>query len=88
MAQRATMRQCICFVQHAGRAKWPQLQFFSLLLPAGIVSGISLLELYKSLLSVLTELGGGGERAERVIRAVGEGLFRVGRTVRDTVCHS
>lgn len=55
----------------------PKLQFFSLLLPAGIVSGISLLELYKSLLLVLTELGGGGDRAERVIRAVGEGLFRV-----------
>jgi len=54
-----------------------QLHFFSLLLPAGVISGISLLELYKSHLSVLTELGGGGDRAERVIRAVGEGLLRV-----------
>lgn len=54
-----------------------QLNFFSLLLPAGLVSGHSLLSLYQSMLSVLTELGGGGDRAERVIRAVGEGLLRV-----------
>jgi len=54
-----------------------QLQFFSLLVPAGPVSPRSLLELYKSLLSVLNEVGGGGDRAERVIRAVGEGIIRV-----------
>ena len=53
------------------------MQFFSLLAPAGLVTGHSLLETYKSLLSVLNEVGGGGERAERVIRAVGEGLIRV-----------
>lgn len=37
----------------------------------------SLIGLYNSLLSVTTELGGGGDRAERVVRAVGEGLMRV-----------
>jgi hypothetical protein len=54
-----------------------QLQFFSLLASAGIVSPSSLLEVYKSLLSVLSEVGGGGDRAERVNRAVSEGLIRV-----------
>lgn len=58
-----------------------QLQFFSSLVPAGLVSPASLLELYKSLLMVLQELGGGGERAERVVRSVGEGLMRVSRCV-------
>lgn len=74
------VRQCVSDVlgfAWAADADTAQLQFFSLLLPAGLVTGISLLELYKSLLSVLSELGGGGDRAERVIRAVGEGLFRV-----------
>jgi nuclear cap-binding protein subunit 1 len=50
------------------------------------VTASSLLELYKSLLSVLTELGGGGDRAERVIRAVGEGLLRVGPAILSVVC--
>ena len=72
------VRQCVSFISLCERNKLNgQLQFFSLLLPAGVISGISLLELYKSHLSVLTELGGGGDRAERVIRAVGEGLLRV-----------
>jgi len=38
---------------------------------------MSLLEVYKSLLGVLEEMGGGGDRAERAIRAVSEGLMRV-----------
>jgi nuclear cap-binding protein subunit 1 len=29
------------------------------------------------MLAVLSELGGGGDRAERVVRSVGEGLLRV-----------
>ena len=47
------------------------------LLPAGMVTPTSLMEQYRSLLGVLEEVGGGGDRAERVIRAVGEGLMRV-----------
>lgn len=58
-----------------------QLQFFSLLPAAGLSLTASLLELYKSLLSVLGEVGGGGDRAERVIRAVGEGLLRVSSVI-------
>lgn len=54
-----------------------QLQFFSLLPAAGLVLTASLMELYKSFLSVLSEVGGGGDRAERVVRSVGEGLLRV-----------
>lgn len=41
------------------------------------MSAASLLEMYNLLLSVLSEVGGGGDRAERVIRAVGEGIIRV-----------
>lgn len=63
-----------------------QLQFFSLLTSAGIVSPSSLLEVYKSLLSVLSEVGGGGDRAERVNRAVGEGLIRVSATESTHYC--
>lgn len=58
-----------------------QLQFFSLLVPAGLISALSLLEVYRSLLAVLNEVGGGGDRAERVVRAVGEGLMRVCSTL-------
>ncbi|ORY25746.1 MIF4G like-domain-containing protein [Naematelia encephala] len=57
------------------------LQFFSLLVPAGLVSALSLLEVYRSLLSVLNEVGGGGDRAERAVRAVGEGLMRSGSSL-------
>lgn len=74
------VRQCVSDVdarEMGRRLIQIQLHFFSLLLPAGLVTGHSLLGLYKSLLSVLKELGGGGDRAERVIRAVGEGLLRV-----------
>ena len=46
-------------------------------MPPAIVSAKSIMELYQSLLSVLSEVGGGGDRAERVIRAVGEGIIRV-----------
>jgi hypothetical protein len=76
VAQRQTMRKSSMLggMRYADQS---QLNFFSLLLPAGLVSGHSLLSLYQSMLSVLTELGGGGDRAERVIRAVGEGLLRV-----------
>jgi hypothetical protein len=56
-----------------------QLNFFSLLVPAGLVTHMSLLEVYKSLLGVLDEMGGGGDRAERAIRAVSEGLMRASR---------
>lgn len=74
-------RLCVGHPQMDGRVNRAnglgQLQFFSLLVPAGLVSAVSLLEVYKSLLSVLNEVGGGGERAERVTRAVGEGLIRV-----------
>ncbi|TXT14535.1 uncharacterized protein COLE_00728 [Cutaneotrichosporon oleaginosum] len=52
------------------------LQFLSLLVPAGLVDARSLVDAYKGLLSVLNEVGGGGERAERAVRAVGEGLIR------------
>jgi len=38
---------------------------------------MSLIEVYKSLLAVLEEVGGGGDRAEKVIKAVAEGLMRV-----------
>jgi hypothetical protein len=48
-----------------------------MLVPAGLVSGSSLIEVYRSLLSVVDEVGGGGDRAERAIRAVSEGLMRV-----------
>jgi nuclear cap-binding protein subunit 1 len=59
------------------RADERQLQFFSILVPAGLVSSASLIEVYKSFLSVLNEVGGGGSRAERAVRAVAEGLMRV-----------
>ncbi|BEI93243.1 uncharacterized protein CcaverHIS019_0508710 [Cutaneotrichosporon cavernicola] len=52
------------------------LQFLSLLVPAGLVEPRSLVDAYKSLLSVLNEVGGGGDRAERAARAVGEGIIR------------
>ncbi|GMK55464.1 hypothetical protein CspeluHIS016_0205200 [Cutaneotrichosporon spelunceum] len=52
------------------------LQFLSLLVPAGLVEPRSLLDAYKSLLTVLNEVGGGGDRAERAARAVGEGIIR------------
>jgi nuclear cap-binding protein subunit 1 len=54
------------------------LQFLSLLVPAGLVSPQSILEVYRGLLTVLNEVGGGGDRSERAVRAVGEGLIRVG----------
>nr|XP_018264090.1 uncharacterized protein I303_03968 [Kwoniella dejecticola CBS 10117]OBR86248.1 hypothetical protein I303_03968 [Kwoniella dejecticola CBS 10117] len=57
------------------------LQFFSLLAPAGLVTPASLLGVYKSLLAVLEEVGGGGDRAERAVRAVGEGLIRSGKVL-------
>ncbi|WWC85240.1 uncharacterized protein L201_000102 [Kwoniella dendrophila CBS 6074] len=57
------------------------LQFFSSLVPAGLVTSSSLLGLYKSLLAVLEEVGGGGDRAERAVRAVGEGLIRSGKVL-------
>lgn len=52
------------------------LQFLSLLVPAGLIHPQSILEVYKGLLSVLNEVGGGGDRSERAVRAVGEGLIR------------
>lgn len=52
------------------------LQFLSLLVPAGLVNAQSLLEVFKGLLAVVNEVGGGGDRAERAVRAVGEGLIR------------
>ncbi|WVF72372.1 hypothetical protein IAT40_007187 [Kwoniella sp. CBS 6097] len=57
------------------------LHFFSLLVPAGLVTSISLLGVYKSMLAVLEEVGGGGDRAERAVRAVGEGLIRSGKVL-------
>lgn len=54
-----------------------KLQFLSLLVPAGLVDARSILEVYKGLLTVTNEVGGGGDRAERAARAVGEGLIRV-----------
>ncbi|OCF55167.1 nuclear cap-binding protein subunit 1 [Kwoniella mangroviensis CBS 10435] len=57
------------------------LQFFSLLVPAGLVTSSSLLGVYRSLLAVLEEVGGGGDRAERAVRAVGEGLIRSGKVL-------
>ncbi|WRT66889.1 uncharacterized protein IL334_003852 [Kwoniella shivajii] len=57
------------------------LQFFSLLVPAGLITPSSLLGVYKSLLAVLEEVGGGGDRAERAVRAVGEGLIRSGKVL-------
>ncbi|WVR04989.1 hypothetical protein IAU60_002001 [Kwoniella sp. DSM 27419] len=57
------------------------LQFFSLLVPAGLVTSTSLLSVYKSMLAVLEEVGGGGDRAERAVRAVGEGLIRSGKVL-------
>ncbi|WVW83418.1 hypothetical protein I302_105438 [Kwoniella bestiolae CBS 10118] len=56
-------------------------QFFSLLVPAGLVTSTSLLGVCKSLLAVLEEVGGGGDRAERAVRAVGEGLIRSGKVL-------
>lgn len=52
------------------------LQFLSLLVPAGLVSSASIVEVYKGLLTVINEVGGGGDRAERACRAVTEGLMR------------
>ena len=78
MAQYEVMRGSISSLQSAhSQAETRQLQFFSLLVPAGLVSSSTLLEVYRSLLSVLSEFGGGGDRADRVVRAVGEGLMRV-----------
>lgn len=54
----------------------PQLQFLSLLVAPGLVNPTSLVDVYKGLLSVLNEVGGGGDRSERSVRAVGEGLIR------------
>lgn len=52
------------------------LQFLSLLVPARLVDSRSLLQVFKGLLAVVNEVGGGGDRAERAVRAVGEGLIR------------
>lgn len=52
------------------------LQFLSLLVPAGLISSQSIIEVYKGLLTVINEVGGGGDRAERACRAVTEGLMR------------
>lgn len=52
------------------------LQFLSLLVPAGLVSSQSIIDVYKGLLTVINEVGGGGDRAERACRAVTEGLMR------------
>ncbi|KAK8870013.1 hypothetical protein IAR55_000583 [Kwoniella newhampshirensis] len=60
------------------------LHFFSLLVSAGLVMASSLLTVYKSLLAVLEEVGGGGDRAERAVRAVGEGLMRSGEVLYQT----
>ncbi|ODN84817.1 hypothetical protein L202_00685 [Cryptococcus amylolentus CBS 6039] len=54
------------------------LQFFSLLLPAQLVTPSSLLSVYSTLLNVIDEVGGGGDRSERAVRAVGEGIIRSG----------
>ncbi|WVQ71472.1 hypothetical protein IAR50_001010 [Cryptococcus sp. DSM 104548] len=54
------------------------LQFFSLLLPAQLVTPASLLAVYSTLLNVIDEVGGGGDRSERAVRAVGEGIIRSG----------
>ncbi|ORX39663.1 MIF4G like-domain-containing protein [Kockovaella imperatae] len=59
------------------------IQFFSLLVPARLVSPSTLLEVYRSLLTVLDEFGGGGNRAERVIRALGEGLMRSAKALNE-----
>lgn len=53
------------------------VQFLSLLVPAGLVTPASILEVYRGLLTVLNEVGGGGDRSERAVRAVAEGLVRV-----------
>jgi nuclear cap-binding protein subunit 1 len=68
-------------LRRARLIRYIQLQFFSLLVPAGLVSARSLLEVYRSLLAVLNEVGGGGHRADRALRAVGEGLMRVSYTL-------
>ncbi|WWD15707.1 hypothetical protein CI109_100129 [Kwoniella shandongensis] len=60
------------------------LHFFSLLVSAGLVTASSLLTVFKSLLAVLEEVGGGGDRAERAVRAVGEGLIRSGKVLYET----
>ncbi|WVQ78210.1 hypothetical protein IAT38_000293 [Cryptococcus sp. DSM 104549] len=57
------------------------LQFFSSLLPVKLVSAASLFSVYEALLAVLDEVGGGGDRAERAVRAVGEGLIRSGASL-------
>ena len=64
------------------------LQFLSLLAPAGLVNPQSLLEVYRGLLTVLNEVGGGGDRSERAVRAVGEGLVRVCDKGRFELTHS
>jgi hypothetical protein len=56
---------------------WCQVSFFGHLVPIGLVSAESYLATLRSFISVLKELGGGGKRAEKVIRVVTEGLLRV-----------
>ncbi|AFR93047.2 nuclear cap-binding protein subunit 1 [Cryptococcus neoformans C23] len=60
------------------------LQFFSLLVTAKVVAANSLLAVYENLLNVLDEVGGGGDRSERAVRAVGEGLIRSAHTLVET----
>ncbi|EIW70239.1 hypothetical protein TREMEDRAFT_43823 [Tremella mesenterica DSM 1558] len=57
------------------------LQFFALLVVTKLISAESILGVCTSLLAVLSELGGGGDRAERVIRAVSEALMRCGHVL-------
>lgn len=59
-----------------------QVSFFGHLVPIGLVSEESYLATLRSFISVLEELGGGGRRAEKVIRVVTEGLLRVSQIVK------
>lgn len=54
------------------------VSFFGHLVPYGLISAGSYLATLKSFVSVLEELGGGGRRAEKVVRIVTEGLIRAG----------
>jgi hypothetical protein len=53
-----------------------QVSFYGHLVPIGLVTSESYLATLRSFVSVLEELGGGGKRAEKVIRVVTEGLLR------------
>ncbi|WVN89018.1 uncharacterized protein L203_104234 [Cryptococcus depauperatus CBS 7841] len=57
------------------------LQFFSHLVTVRLATSTSLLNVYETLLNVIDEVGGGGDRAERAVRAVGEGLIRSGSSL-------